>query len=140
MKIKNILVAQTTNKEVALLLFRIFVAFSIMRTHGIPKLMAFKETEAHIPDPLGFGTTFSAYYAVFANVFCAILVAFGFATRLAALLIISLTLSGLLLIHFNDPAKVQDVPLIYSIVFGFIAYVGAGKYSLDNKIFNRQFH
>lgn len=117
------------------MVFRILAAFSILKAHGLPKLLNFQETLNHIPDPLGLGTSFSAYYAIFANVFCAILVALGLATRLAAFLIITLTLSGLFLVHINDPAKIQDTPLIYSIVFGFITYMGAGKDSLDYKFF-----
>lgn len=137
MKFENIIFAQNTNRDIALLVFRVFAAISLMRTHGIPKLLSFDETAAHIPDPLGLGVTFSASYAVFANVFCAVLVALGLATRWAALAIASLTLSGLFLIHFNDAAKIQDAPLIYSVVFGFISYIGAGKYSIDFKLFNR---
>lgn len=54
----NILFAQMTNKDVGLLLFRIFAVFPIVRTHGIPKLISFEKTLAHIPDPLGFGQLF----------------------------------------------------------------------------------
>lgn len=137
MKFKNLIFAQNTNKDMGLLVLRVFAAIALMRTHGIPKLLSFEETSAHIPDPLGFGETFSASYAVFANVFCAVLVALGLATRWAAIAIASLTLSGLFLIHFNDAAHIQDTPLIYSVVFGFISYVGAGKYSIDFKLFKR---
>lgn len=123
------------NNDLGLLLFRILAAFSILKAHGVPKLVNFQATLLHIPDPLGFGTTFSAYYAIFTNVICAIMVVFGLLTRLAAFFIITLTLSGLFFVHINDLAKVQDTPLIYSIVFGFISYMGAGKYSLDYKLF-----
>ncbi len=120
---------------IGLLVLRFLSAIALLRTHGLPKLMDFEGTLQHIPDPFGMGSTFSAYYAVFANVFCAVLVALGLFTRVAALAILSITLSGLFIVHLADPAKVQDVPLIYSIVFGVIAYLGAGKYSLDHKIF-----
>ena len=120
---------------IGLVVLRVLSAIALLRTHGLPKLMDFEGTLQHIPDPFGMGSTFSAYYAVFANVFCAVLVALGLFTRAAALAILSITLSGLFIVHISDPAKVQDVPLIYSIVFGFIAYLGAGKYSLDDKIF-----
>ena len=127
-------IALTTHKDKGLLVFRIFAAFAILKAHGLPKLLHFQETLQHIPDPLGMGSTFSAYFAIFANVLCAILVALGLFTRAAAFFILSLTLTGLLAIHFNDSAKLQDTPLIYSIVFGYITYVGAGKYSLDGKL------
>lgn len=119
------------NTDLGVLFLRVLAAFALLKAHGIPKLLNFQEALSHIPDPLGFGSTFSVYYAIFTNVFCAILVVIGLATRLAALLIITLTLSGLFIVHLNDPAKIQDTPLIYSIVFGFLTYVGAGKYSID---------
>lgn len=125
------------NIDFGLLILRLFASFSLLKTHGIPKLLNFQETIEHIPDPLGLGASFSAYYAIFTNVICALLIALGLFTRLAALLIVVLTLSGLFLIHFNDSAKLQDVPLIYSIVFGYIAYMGAGKYSIDHKLFKK---
>ncbi|PRX57606.1 DoxX family protein [Flagellimonas meridianipacifica] len=118
-----------------LLTFRVLSAFALLRTHGLPKLLDFQGTLQHIPDPMGLGSTFSAYYAVFANVICAVLVILGLFTRFAALAVLSITLSGLLIVHISDPAKVQDVPLIYSIVFGIIAYLGAGKFSLDHQLF-----
>jgi putative oxidoreductase len=129
------IVSKEANKDLGLLVFRVLAVFSILKTHGLPKLLNFQETLTHIPDPFGLGATFSIYYAIFTNVFCAILVALGLATRLAAFFIITLTLSGLLIVHINDSAKVQDTPLIYSIVFGFITYMGAGKHSLDYKFF-----
>ena len=125
----------TNSLGFALLFFRIFSAFALLRTHGLPKLFDFQGTLQHIPDPMGLGSTFSAYYAVFANVICAGFIVLGLFTRVAALAVLSITLSGLFIVHIADPAKVQDVPLMYSIVFGTIAYLGAGKYSLDDQLF-----
>lgn len=134
---KKILVGDA-NIDVALLALRVMAAVALLKAHGLPKLLNIQDAMAHIPDPLGFGSTFSTYYAIFANVFCALFVAFGFFTRVSALFIISITLTGLFVVHLTDPANLQDTPLIYSIVFGFIAYVGAGKYSIDYKIFKSQ--
>ena len=114
-----------------LLFLRVFAAIALLRTHGLPKLLDIEGTMAHIPDPMGLGQTFSAYYAIFANVLCAILVMFGLFTRWAAFAIISITLSGLLIVHAADPAKVQDTPLMYSIVFITLVVLGSGKYSVD---------
>lgn len=124
------------NRDNGILVFRAFAAIAILKAYGLPKLLHFEETLQHIPDPLRVGATFSAYFALFTNVFCALLVALGLFTR-AAFLIFSLTLIGLLFIHFNDSSKIQDVPLLYSIVFSYIAYVGAGRYSLYYKINNK---
>nr|WP_315224717.1 DoxX family protein [uncultured Flavobacterium sp.] len=129
------IITKEANKDLGLLVLRVLAVFSILKAHGLPKLLNFQDSLIHIPDPLGLGATFSIYYAIFTNIFCAILVALGLGTRFAAFFIITLTLSGLFIVHINDSAKVQDTPLIYSILFGFITYMGAGKYSLDYKFF-----
>lgn len=121
--------------DIAYLIFRLLAVFALMRAHGLPKIFHFQEEVAHIPDPIGLGPTFAVSYAITAHVIGGVLVGLGLFTRFFSLLIISITLSGLLLVHINDPVKVQDAPLIYSIVFGFIAFLGGGKYSLDYKIF-----
>ncbi len=120
-----------TQLGIGLLFLRVFGAFALLRTHGLPKLLDIEGTMAHIPDPLGLGPVFSTYYAIFANVFCAILIILGLFTRWAAFAIILITLSGLFIVHIADPAKVQDTPLIYSIVFITLVILGSGKYSLD---------
>lgn len=129
---KSIATAQTeVHLGLGLLFLRVFGAFALLRTHGWPKLMDLEGTLRHIPDPIGFGQTFATYYAIFANVFCAFLVMLGLFTRWASFAIVSITLSGLFLVHATDPAKVQDTPLIYSIVFITLIILGSGKYSFD---------
>lgn len=71
-------IAIIKNKDKGLLVFRILAAIAILKAHGLPKLLHFQETLNHIPDPLGLGSWFSAYFAIFTNVLCAILVALGF--------------------------------------------------------------
>ncbi len=129
------IISTEANIDLGLLVFRVLAAVALIRTHGLPKLLNIQESIAHIPDPLNLGGVFSTYFAIFTNVICAIFIGFGFMTRLAALMVLLLTLSGLFLVHLSDPANVQDTPLIYSIVFGFIAYMGAGKFSIDRKLF-----
>lgn len=123
-----------TRLGLGLLFLRVFAAFALLRTHGWPKLMDLEGTMAHIPDPTGLGQTFSSYYAIFANVFCAFLVMLGLFTRWASFVVISITLSGLFIVHAADPAKIQDTPLIYSIVFIALIILGSGKYSLDAQL------
>lgn len=133
------LITNKLGNDAALLVFRLLAAIAILKAHGLPKLLNFQDTLLHIPEPIGLGTTFSAYFAIFTNVLCAIMVALGLFTRAAAFFIFTLTLSGLLLIHLNGSSKIQDVPFIYSILFGFIAYIGAGKFSLDYIIKRRNY-
>lgn len=73
----NKLLVAKPNKDLGLLSFRILAALALIKAHGLPKLLNIQEAITHIPDPLGLGGTFSTYYAVFANVVCALLVALG---------------------------------------------------------------
>lgn len=122
----------------ALLFFRVSVALSMINTHGMKKILHFQETVAHIPDPFGMGGTVSTIIAILANIVCTIFVALGFLTRLNALFILGVTLSGLFLVHFSDPWPVKDVPLMYSLAFILIAWLGPGKFALDDYLFNRK--
>lgn len=121
--------------DLGMLFFRILVSLSMINTHGMKKILHFEETVGHIPDPFGMGGEISTYMAILANIICPIFVIFGFLTRLAVLPILAVTLSGFFLVHFNDPWSVKDVPLMYSLVYLLILYLGPGNYSLDGKYF-----
>lgn len=119
------------SQDTILLLFRVLVSLAMINTHGIKKLTNFADTVQNIPDPFGIGGEISTYIALLANIVCPILVILGFATRLAAFQILSVTLIGFFVVHAADPWAVRDVPLMYSLAYLLILLFGAGKYSLD---------
>ncbi|MEM6830427.1 MAG: DoxX family protein [Bacteroidota bacterium] len=114
--------------------FRVLIAFAMIRTHGWKKVVDFEGTVQHIPDPFGMGGLASTYISIIVNVGLAGLVAIGLFTRASAIGILSLTLSGFFLVHFNDPWPVKDVPLMYSLAYTLILLVGPGQYSIDHLI------
>jgi putative oxidoreductase len=99
------------------------------------KVLNFEETIQHIPDPLGVGGEISAVIAILANIVAPIFVIVGFTTRLATLIILSVTLMGFFVVHGSDPWAVRDIPLMYSLAYLLILFMGAGKYSIDHKIY-----
>ncbi|MEO0553146.1 MAG: DoxX family protein [Bacteroidota bacterium] len=117
--------------DIALLVYRLLISLSLINTHGLKKLLDFEGSVAHIPDPFGMGGELSTYFAIFANVICPMFIILGLFTRLAILPIVAITLSGLLLVHYTDPWPVKDVPLMYSLAFFLLLYLGPGKYSMD---------
>ena len=119
-----------------MLAFRVLVSLSMINTHGIKKLLYFEETVANIPDPFGLGGALSTYIALLANIICPVLIIAGLFTRFAALQILSVTIMGFLVVHFNDPWAVKDVPLMYSLAYLLILYLGPGRLSLDAKFFS----
>ena len=120
-----------------MLVYRIMIAFATIRTHGLKKIDNIDAEIANIPDPLGLGGEVTAFIAIFTNLVLTTFVALGFATRISALGILSVTLSGLFLVHFNDPWPVKDVPLMYSLAYLIIFMIGPGKYSIDELISNQ---
>jgi putative oxidoreductase len=76
--------------------------------------------------------------AVFAEVFCSLLLIFGIATRLAAIPLIITMLVAAFIVHANDGFGRQELPLLYSAVFFAIAIAGAGKISFDHWIYRKR--
>ena len=121
----------------ALLFFRIAVALELLVAHGLKKIgigVAIAET---IPNPLELPEFFNQAFAIVANLIMPLFIAMGLFTKIAALPILAITLTGYFIVHFNDPIAVKDVPFMYSICFIFITIVGPGKYSLDYYFLNK---
>ncbi|MEL7001398.1 MAG: DoxX family protein [Bacteroidota bacterium] len=123
--------------SITMLIFRSLVAFAMIRTHGIKKVADIEGEIANIPDPFGLGGEFTAFMAIFTNIVLTAFIALGFFTRLSALGILSVTLSGLFLVHWADPWPVKDIPLMYSLVYFLIMIIGPGRYSIDYLIKKR---
>lgn len=120
------------------LLFRL-AAGGLMLTHGMGKFTTlFGSEPIQFPDPLGIGATASLALTVFAEVFCAILIMIGLATRFAAVVLLITMLVAAFVIHANDPISKQELSLLYAAIFLVIAVTGAGKFSIDRWIFSRK--
>ena len=119
-----------------LLLLRIG-AGCMMMTHGWGKLSTFSEMAETFPDPIGVGSTVSLALAVFAEFFCAILIAVGLATRLAAVPLIVTMAVAAFSIHAADPFRVKEFALLYMTMFITLFFTGPGQISLDAAIWHR---
>ena len=125
-------------QDFTLLLFRVLVSLSMINTHGVKKILDFEGTIAHIPDPIGIGGEASAVMAIIANIVAPVFVIIGLGTRVAILPILSVTLMGFFVVHGNDPWSVRDVPLMYSLSYLTLFFLGAGKHSLYSKLFSKK--
>lgn len=116
----------------ALLIARVGIA-SLMLVHGLPKLMMFFND-----DPIAFaniggmGPELSLFLAVFAEVFCSLLLLAGYRTRLAAIPLIITMLIAVFQIHANDPFSIKEMGLHYLLVYVLLFILGSGMYSVDN--------
>jgi putative oxidoreductase len=119
------------NIDIVLLIVRISIS-SLMLVHGLPKLMNLVSGEPIIfPGVLGMSSQLSLTLAVFAEVFCSILILIGLGTRLAAIpLIVTMLVAGLI-IHSGDPFSVKELSLHYLLVYVALFIAGGGRFSVD---------
>lgn len=119
--------------DAALLILR--VASSLMMiTHGWPKITNFSNYLNQFADPLGLGPALSLQATIFAEFFCAILVALGLLTRVALIPLITTMAVVVFIVHAGDAFIDKELSLLYLVVFSVLFITGPGKYSLDKKI------
>lgn len=119
----------------ALLLLRAWFGGDLLLKHGLEKVFTFSQMAAHFPDPLHIGVIPSLIFAMFSDAICSTLLILGFATRWAALVILTNLLVAWGLVHhfaYRGPQG-DHGELIVLYLGGFLAILiaGPGRWSLD---------
>jgi putative oxidoreductase len=129
---KIVFVDQTSSRiDIALLIARVSIA-ALMLTHGLPKMaMLFSGDPIQFPPIMGMSAGLSLTLAVFAEVFCSILILLGVGTRLATIPPIITMLVAITLIHSADPFAKKEMAIIYLLGYVVLLIAGSGKYSVD---------
>lgn len=130
----------TTAFDMGMLFFRVVLSLELIAAHGLKKIGFGVAIAEQIPNPLGLPESVNSLFAISANLFFPILVIFGFLTRLAVVPILAVTLTGYLVLHWNDAALVKDTPFMYSLAYLLVLVLGPGKYSMDFLISNEISH
>ena len=120
--------------DLAILILRIGSSLLMMR-YGYDKLLQYLSGDHSFADPIGIGEEFSLILAVGAEFFCSILVLVGLGTRLALIPLIITMLVAFFIIHADDPFDKKEHPLVFLIPYVAVMLTGAGRFSLDRKIF-----
>src|SRR5688500_226551 len=94
---------------VGLVILRVGSGGFMLVMHGWGKLVSFGARSATFSDPLGVGSTLSLALAVFAEVFCAIAVMLGLATRGAAAMLVITMWVAAFLHHAADPWSKKEL-------------------------------
>jgi putative oxidoreductase len=118
--------------DIALLILRVWASASLFIKYGLEKVMHFQEMETHFPNPIHVGVKVSLIYALIAEALCTLLIAVGFATRLAALLLVInfLVVFGVM-DQFNFMKIDAEVVYLYLGIFITLIFTGAGRFSVD---------
>lgn len=123
------------NTDFALLVLRVWVGFSLFMQHGLFKFTHFSQMWGHFPNPLHVGAGFSLIFSTLSDGVSSVLVAFGIATRIAALIVVINVFVVFAAIH-HFAFSPGDGELVYLYLGGMLTIflAGPGKYSLDHKI------
>lgn len=129
----------TKSQDVVLLILRLSFGGALL-SHGLEKWSNLSAMSETFPDPLGVGNAVSLYLAIFAEVICSLGVCIGFLYRLVLIPIIFTMGMAFFVIHNGTPFSARELAFLYLIVFAVLFVTGAGKYSVDNLLFNSRSH
>ena len=123
--------------DLGLLFLRLVPAILMAFTHGFDKLKKFDELSGKFMDFMGLGPSFSLALVIFAEFFCSLLLIAGFFTRLATIPLFITMAVVVFDVNAGAPIFKIEPPILYMVAFLVLFITGAGKYSLDYKIFHK---
>jgi putative oxidoreductase len=103
----------------------------LLLDHGLGKITHFSNLEYSFYDFLNIGHRWSLVLCIFAEVFCAGLLALGLFSRAAALvLVINFAVASFMALK-GQPLVNRESALVFLGVFAALLLMGPGKYSVD---------
>ncbi|MFZ9933328.1 MAG: DoxX family protein [Chthoniobacterales bacterium] len=123
-------------KNLGLLVLRVWLGLSMLLLHGWPKVEKYAGLSEGFPDPLGVGPAMSLNLAIFAEVFCALLLVVGLAARLAALPLVVTMAVAFFVVHGGVLTGKGNGEMAFVYLAGFVALfiAGPGRHSFDHLI------
>ena len=129
-----------TNQDVQLLVLRVGTGLTLFFRHGLEKVVPFRLTDPHGPDPLHLGHTPTWIIQLLSDVVCALLITLGVGTRwLAAFCFANIFVAFALVHHFTFTGKSPDADhgeliVQYLIALTALMIGGPGRYSIDGML------
>ena len=117
---------------IGLLALRLFGGGLMVYLHGWSKWLDYADKSSSFPDPFGVGSELSLALTIFAEVVCASALMVGLFTRWSAIICAFTMGVAAFIVHQDDPLKVQEKALLYFAIYGAIACLGPGAFSIDH--------
>lgn len=120
--------------NLSIFLIRLGFGGFLFLNHGLLKLNRFSELKNSFSDPFHVGHTTSLVLALFAEVFCSLLLVLGLLTRLASFVLVILFLTIIFIIQKHKPLQNSELAILYLMASATTLFCGPGKWSLDRLI------
>ena len=133
---KSLVNYRPISADIAALLLRLIFG-SLFVHYGYQKLSNFDQILPMFPDLIHIGAKLSFILVIFAELVCGFLVLIGFATRLAVIPILITMIVAYFIAHAKDPFEAKQLALVYLLLSIVIFVLGAGRFSMDKLLFNR---
>lgn len=117
--------------DLGLLFLRVSGGHFLLWVHGLPKLLNYSAELQRIEDPFNLGAHVTLMLAIFAEVFCPLLIIAGAFARLACLPILSVLLIALLVVHPQWTLAEGQFGWLLLIVFTSVFIAGPGRLALN---------
>ena len=126
--------------SLSILVLRLWLGLTMFCNHGLDKLAHFNDNVASFPDPLGLGKEASFTLVLFAEVVCSLLLAIGFLTRLAAMVLVIDLVVAFAMVHKYALSGAGNGELAFIYLAGFVALhlSGGGSFSVDMVVFSKK--
>ena len=121
-------------RDVGLLFLRVSGGLFLLWVHGLPKLLDFSAQLALIEDPFHLGAHLTLCLAIFAEVFCPLLIVAGLLVRLACLPILFVLLVALLVVHPQWSVAEGQFGWLLLILFATVFIAGPGRLALNVRL------
>ncbi|VVM37126.1 hypothetical protein PS645_00079 [Pseudomonas fluorescens] len=117
--------------DLGLLFLRVSGGLFLLWVHGLPKLLNYSAELQRIEDPFNLGAHITLMLAIFAEVFCPLLIIAGVLVRLACLPILSVLLIAMLVVHPQWSLAEGQFGWLLLIVFTSVFIAGPGRLALN---------
>lgn len=121
--------------DFGLLFLRLVAGLTMLLNHGLIKVMSFSDMTEKFPDIIGIGRVPGLILIIFAEFVCAGLIALGWFTRFAALVLAIGMGVAFFMAHgmkLANPGS-GELAMIYLAISLTLLFTGAGRFSIDGK-------